>query len=100
MKLIVAALLATQIAPAATPVSEPPRAEAQKPGATPSKPAEPAKPLFRPTEVRSTGSVSVGGRKIAYHAVAGTLVVHSKDWSDTDAIEAASKKSDKKDDDE
>ena len=100
MNLIVAALLATQIAPAATPVSEPPRAEAQKPAATPSKPAEPAKPLFQPTEVRSTGSVSVGGRKIAYHAVAGTLVVHSKDWSDTDAIEAASKKSDKKDDDE
>jgi carboxypeptidase C (cathepsin A) len=100
MNLIVAALLATQIAPAATPVSEPPRAEAQKPAATPSKPTEPAKPLFQPTEVRSTGSVSVGGRKIAYHAVAGTLVVHPKDWSDTDAIEAASKKSDKKDDDE
>jgi carboxypeptidase C (cathepsin A) len=100
MNLIVAALLATQIAPAATPVSEPPRAEAQKPAATPSKPTEPAKPLFQPTEVRSTGSVSVGGRKIAYHAVAGTLVVHPKDWSDTDAIEAASQKSDKKDDDE
>lgn len=100
MNLIVAALLATQIAPAATPVSEPPRAEAQKPAATPSKPTEPAKPLFQPTEVRSTGSVSVGGRKIAYHAVAGTLVVHPKDWSDTDAIEVASQKSDKKDDDE
>jgi carboxypeptidase C (cathepsin A) len=96
MTILIAALLATQVAPAATPVAEPPRSEAQKP----SKPAEPAKPLFQPTEVRSTGSVSVGGRKIAYHAVAGTLVVHSKDWSDTDAIEAASKKSDKKDDDE
>ena len=96
MILVIAALLAVQPAPAPATTPEPPRAEAQKA----SKPAEPAKPLFQPTEVRSTGSVSVGGRKIAYHAVAGTLVVHSKDWEDTDAIEAASKKPDKKDDDE
>jgi carboxypeptidase C (cathepsin A) len=100
MNLVIAALLAAQAAPVQIPADQPPRAEAQKPAATPSKPAEPAKPLFQPTEVKSTGSVTVGGRKIAYRAVAGTLVVHSKDWSDTDAIEAASKKSDKKDDDE
>ena len=38
--------------------------------------------------MRSTGTVTVGGQPIAYDAVAGTLVVHAKDWEDTDAVEA------------
>ncbi len=96
---VIAALLAVQAAPAAAPTAQPPRAEAQKPAAKPEKPFDPTKPLFQPTEVKSTGSVTVGGRRIPYRAVAGTLVVHSKDWSDTDPIEAgATKKSDKDDD--
>lgn len=37
---------------------------------------------FRPEEVGSDGSVTVGGQKIDYHAVVGTLVVHPKDWDD------------------
>src|SRR4029079_5895990 len=36
----------------------------------------------------STGTVTVGGQPIAYDAVAGALVVHPKDWEDTDAVEA------------
>ena len=48
----------------------------------------PAKDFFHPTEVRSTGTVTVGGQPIAYDAIAGTLVVHAKDWEDTDAVEA------------
>ncbi|MCL6728716.1 S10 family peptidase [Sphingomonas hankyongi] len=94
-----AAILAALAAQAATaqPVAEKPvkpEAAVSVP-ASPSKAdkpkadAEPAKPFFVPTEVRSTGSVTVGGRRIAYRAVAGTLVVHSKGWEDTDAIEAA-----------
>ena len=55
------------------------------------KPSTPGKPLFDPSEVRSTGSVTVGGLRIAYRAVAGTLGIHSKDWEDTDAVEAAAK---------
>ncbi len=35
-------------------------------------------PAFKPTAVTSTGSVTVGGARIAYQAVAGTLVVHAK----------------------
>jgi carboxypeptidase C (cathepsin A) len=59
----------------------------------PAKPAAartdtPRKEYFRPGEVRSTGSVTVGGQPIAFDAVAGTIVVHSKDWSDTDALDA------------
>ena len=51
------------------------------------KPSEPgksgAKPEnFKPEETRSHGSVTTGGRKIDYEAVAGTLVVHPRNWDD------------------
>ena len=98
MILVIAALFAAQLAPAAVPTAEPPRAEAQA-AAKPAKTAEPAKPLFQPSEVKSAGSVTIGGKRIAYRAVAGTLVVHSKGWEDTDAIEASVKKAADKDDD-
>ena len=58
---------------------------------------QPAKEFFKPSEVRSTGTVIIGGQPINYDSVAGTLVVHAKDWSDTDAIEADADKSDDKD---
>jgi len=99
---VLAAFLATQVAPVTAQPAEPPKAEAQKsPTETAKKDGkqEPAQPLFKPTEVRSTGSVTVGGKRIAYQAVAGTLVVHSKGWEDTDALEAAAKKGDDEDDD-
>ena len=99
---VLAAFLATQVAPVTAQPAEPPKAEAQKsPTETAKKDGkqEPAQPLFKPTDVRSTGSVTVGGKRIAYQAVAGTLVVHSKGWEDTDALEAAAKKGDDEDDD-
>jgi carboxypeptidase C (cathepsin A) len=37
---------------------------------------------FKPEEKFSTGSVTIGGQTIAYQAIAGTLVVHPKDWDD------------------
>jgi carboxypeptidase C (cathepsin A) len=37
---------------------------------------------FKAEEHRSKGSVSVGGKQVAYDAVAGTLVVHPKGWDD------------------
>jgi carboxypeptidase C (cathepsin A) len=84
------ALIASTTAPGAVArhakpaAKHPPRTEA----ADKSAPSQPAKPFFHPSEVRSTGTVTVGGEPIAYDAVAGTLVVHSKDWSDTDALDA------------
>jgi carboxypeptidase C (cathepsin A) len=99
---VLAAFLATQVAPVTAQPAEPPKAEAQKSPTEAAKKAvklEPAQPLFKPTEVKSTGSVTVGGKRIAYQAVAGTLVVHSKGWEDTDALEAAAKKGDDEDDD-
>ena len=62
--------------------------------------AQPALPIFTPTEVKSTGSVTIGGRRIAYQAVAGTLVVHSKDWDDTWPLEAKADPKAAKDDDD
>jgi carboxypeptidase C (cathepsin A) len=56
----------------------------------------PAKSFFQPGETRSTGSVTVRGQRINYQAISGTLVVHAKGWSDTDAIEAEAGASDDK----
>ena len=39
--------------------------------------------------MRSSGTVTVGGQPVAYDAVAGAIVVHAKEWEDTDAAEAA-----------
>jgi carboxypeptidase C (cathepsin A) len=37
---------------------------------------------FKPEQQASKGTVAVEGRRIDYDAVAGTLVVHPKDWDD------------------
>ena len=38
--------------------------------------------LFKPESVTTDGSVTVEGQRVDYRAVAGTLVVHGKDWDD------------------
>jgi carboxypeptidase C (cathepsin A) len=37
---------------------------------------------FKPEEKISNGTVTVGGQAISYQAIAGTLIVHPKDWDD------------------
>jgi len=37
---------------------------------------------FAPEEHATTGSVVIGGRKVEYQAIAGTLVIHPKGWDD------------------
>ncbi len=67
-------LLATPLA-AAEPPAKPDKADkADRDDA--------GKPLFKPETKTSDGTVTVGGRPIAYQAVAGTLVVHPKGWDD------------------
>ena len=46
---------------------------------------------FKPTSVKSTGSVVIGGHRIDYQAVAGTLVVHAKRWSHAPATKTDDK---------
>jgi carboxypeptidase C (cathepsin A) len=38
--------------------------------------------FFKPEESTSNGSVTVEGNTVSYQAVAGTLIVHGKDWDD------------------
>ncbi len=52
-----------------------PESESEKPDGRKFQP-------FKPESTASTGSVTIGGQSIAYQAVAGTLVVHPKDWDD------------------
>jgi carboxypeptidase C (cathepsin A) len=93
--LAAAAMIASAALPAAaSPVEKhPPRTAATRKADE----KQPAKAFFKPSEVRSSGTVIVGGQPIAYDSVAGTLVIHSKDWEDTDSIEADADKSDDKD---
>ena len=37
---------------------------------------------FKPEESTSTGSVTAGGTFVNYDAIAGTIIVHPKDWDD------------------
>jgi carboxypeptidase C (cathepsin A) len=88
LPILLAATLLLASAPAArhakVPATHPPKTTSQSKAAA----EPPAKEYFKPSEVRSTGTVTVGGQPIAYDAIAGTLVVHAKEWSDTDALEA------------
>ncbi|HEV7136003.1 MAG TPA: hypothetical protein VGN43_05175 [Steroidobacteraceae bacterium] len=61
-------------------------AVAAPPQTTPAKSAGQSGPApagdFTPRTVKSSGTVIVEGRKIAYDAVAGTIIVHPKGWDD------------------
>ncbi len=37
---------------------------------------------FKADSVSSSGTVTIGGQAISYQAIAGTLIVHPKDWDD------------------
>ena len=51
-------------------------------GKSKAAPAPAVSNLFVPRAVKTNGSVTVEGHKIAYQAVAGTLIVHPKGWND------------------
>src|SRR5690348_7332032 len=101
--LLAAVLLATSAAALAAPVAHHPKRHATHPPKTEGQSDKKAyagqstKPFFESSETRSTGTVTVAGQPIAFDAIAGTLVVHAKDWEDTDKLEADSDKSSDKD---
>jgi carboxypeptidase C (cathepsin A) len=60
-------------------------AQAKDDAASPADSKHPAvtKPEeFKPEQQASKGSVTIGGKAIAYDAIAGTIVVHPKGWDD------------------
>ena len=86
---------------------------AESPPKVPASPAEKASAsatsspnrgvIFSPESVSSDGTVTVGGQRIDYRAVAGTIVVHPKGWDDAahraEAAELDDKAKDKDSDD-
>jgi carboxypeptidase C (cathepsin A) len=92
--------LAAPTSTAKVRATRPPRTEAAEPAKREKDDGDrPAHSFFRPSEVRSSGTVTVAGQPIAFDTIAGTLVVHAKDWEDTDAVEADADKSSDKDKD-
>lgn len=70
----------------AQPAPHHPASGAEKSAKAESAPADPVLPHhFQPDEKVTTGSVTVGKKRIAYRAVAGTLVVHPAGWDDVSA---------------
>jgi carboxypeptidase C (cathepsin A) len=47
--------------------------------------ASPPEPAFKAEQAATTGSVTIGGKRIDYEAVTGTLLVHAKGWDDVAA---------------
>ena len=80
MKHVVA--LAAVFSLAACDACIPPALAAGPQAPTPAAAAATASALFTPHAVKSYGAVTVNGHKIAYEAVAGTLIVHPKGWDD------------------
>ena len=77
------ALLAGVLVASAPPASAAPPAPEARDAKPADKSPDPVLPHhFAPEEVTTTGTVTVAGQRIAYHAVAGTLVVHAKGWDD------------------
>ncbi|MGD0430426.1 MAG: peptidase S10 [Acetobacteraceae bacterium] len=78
-----------------TPPPPPPRCAAPAPERAPAKPpaadSDATPPRAEATDVWTDGSVTVGGAAIDYCAVAGTLVVHPKDWDDTASKDPSTK---------
>ena len=73
--LVAAFSLTTAVALAAAPEKG---AQGKSPAESSPAPAS----VFTPRTVKSTGTVAVEGHKIAYDAMAGTIIVHPKGWDD------------------
>ena len=79
--LAVLAMLAFAVPAHAAEKPRPTAAEAAKPGGeTTANPDHGI--LFQPEQVATDGTVAVEGARIGYKAVAGTIIVHPKDWDD------------------
>jgi carboxypeptidase C (cathepsin A) len=78
MKQAIALIAAFSITTAAALAAPPKSAPGKSPPEAGTTPAD----IFTPREVKSTGTVTVEGHKIAYDAVAGTIIVHPKGWDD------------------
>ncbi len=72
-------------------------ADAPRPDKAPADKPDAPHARFKPESRVTDGTVTVGGRPVAYQAIAGTLVVHPKGWDD---VPKPDKEDGAKDDDE
>ena len=79
MKQMVALVATLSLATAALAATAPPK---NAPGKSPPESAGAPASVFAGRTARSTGTVTVEGHKIAYEAMAGSIVVHPKGWDD------------------
>jgi carboxypeptidase C (cathepsin A) len=85
MKSVFAAMVALGIAVTsvlAAPVPPKVKPAAKEKSVANQKPESPGGKYFKPEASMSHGSVTIEGRGVSYDAVAGTIVVHPKDWDD------------------
>ena len=78
MKQAVALIAALSVTTTAALAAPPKSARGASPPESGTAPAG----VFTPRTVKSTGTVTVEGHKIAYDAVAGRIIVHPKGWDD------------------
>ena len=72
---LIAAIALTSAAALAAPEKATPAKSSAESAAAPAS-------VFTPLAVKSTGTVTVEGHKIAYDAMAGRIIVHPKGWDD------------------
>jgi carboxypeptidase C (cathepsin A) len=81
--LLASAIALTLSAPASAGWGDPKPAKTPPPAAAAAPAAEPPRPThFTPDAVSTDGSVTIGAQHIDYTAIAGTLVVHPKEYDD------------------
>jgi len=83
MKSVVAFVAALSLITAAALAAPEKPVPAKSPAESAAAPAS----VFTPRAVKSTGTVTVEGHKIAYESVAGRIVVHPQGWDDAAKLE-------------
>lgn len=76
------AIGASLVGSAAVRAAPPASSSDSKLDSAPEKPEGKRFEPFKPESVSTNGSVTIDGRTLTYQAIAGTLVIHPKDWDD------------------
>jgi carboxypeptidase C (cathepsin A) len=79
---VMAGIVGLSCAPLIVAAPPPPGGPGSSPPNAVDKPESHHFEPFKPEATTSNGSVTIDGKTISYQAIAGTLVIHPKDWDD------------------
>ncbi|MEA3178536.1 MAG: hypothetical protein QOI59_2059 [Gammaproteobacteria bacterium] len=79
---VMAGIVGLSCAPLVIAAPPPPGGPGSSPPNAGDKPESHHFEPFKPEATTSNGSVTIDGKTISYQAIAGTLVIHPKDWDD------------------